>query len=181
MKTVPDFDTLGLPANLCREQRSNHAGETGAVSFYRGVLAVAINPAVRSFAAEHVRAERRHLAFFDSWLPAGQRSRLLPLWRAAGWTLGAVSAAFGARAVYATVRAVESFVERHYRAQIEALGANPAWAPLRARLQDFCNEEVAHRDDAAGRLQRPPGRIGRAWATVVGAGSAAGAAAARRF
>jgi ubiquinone biosynthesis monooxygenase Coq7 len=179
--SVSAFDELELPRALLRDMRSNHAGETGAVCIYAGVLAVSRDPALRAFATEHIETERRHLAFFDAWLPARHQSRLTPLWRVAGWLVGALPALAGPRAVYTTVRAVEDFVERHYAAQIETLAEQPAWGPLRARLQAFCAEEIAHRDEAGHRLSQPPGPIGRGWATIVAAGSAAGAAAARRF
>ena len=43
-----------LPHWLRADLRSDHAGETGAVYFYRGVLDVATDPAVRDFAEEHL-------------------------------------------------------------------------------------------------------------------------------
>lgn len=178
---VPAFDSLSLPTGLAREMRSNHAGETGAVCIYAGMLAVSRDPVVRAFATEHIRTERRHLAFFDAWLPARHHSRLIRLWRIAGWSLGALTALFGRRAVFATVRAVESFVERHYASQIEALADEPSWAALRERLRAFCAEEMAHREDAARRIAGRPGPMNRAWTTVVTTTSAAAAAAARRI
>lgn len=178
---MPQFDTLALSDALAREQRSNHAGETGAVYLYVGVLAVTRDPVTRAFAHQHLQTERQHLEFFERWLPARRRSRLLPLWRCAGWLLGALPALFGQRAVFATVSAVERFVERHYLAQIDAMAGEPRWLALRERLQAFCAEEVAHRDDALHRLAGRPGVLRRAWTSVVLAGSAAGAAAARRI
>jgi ubiquinone biosynthesis monooxygenase Coq7 len=65
--------------------RSNHAGETGAVWIYRGVLAVSRDAEIRSFAAHHLATEQLHLRFFDDWLSAPQKSVLLPLWRLSGF------------------------------------------------------------------------------------------------
>ncbi|MEM7610905.1 MAG: demethoxyubiquinone hydroxylase family protein [Pseudomonadota bacterium] len=80
---IPAFDKLNLPLCLARELRSDHAGETGAVWIYRGLLAASRNPELRAFAEEHFEAERQHLAFFESWLPARFKTRLTPLWRRA--------------------------------------------------------------------------------------------------
>ena len=49
------------------------------------------------------------------------RSRLLPLWRTAGWLTGALPAWVGPRAVYATIEAVATFVDQHYAEQIESI------------------------------------------------------------
>jgi ubiquinone biosynthesis monooxygenase Coq7 len=183
MKTrpVPPFNQLPLSDALKRDLRSNHAGEVGAVQIYRGILAVSRDDAVRRFAVRHLVAERRHRRFFDSWLPGEWQSRLLKMWRAAGWSLGAVSALFGSRAVFRTIEAVESFVEIHYRDQIDAMAAVPALEPLSKRLEEFCAEEVEHRLDASRRS--PAGHPARtsAWSRLVGWGSAAGVALARKI
>ncbi|MEO1576981.1 MAG: demethoxyubiquinone hydroxylase family protein, partial [Pseudomonadota bacterium] len=159
------FERLELPLELVRDLVSDHAGETGAVYIYRGILAVSRDPVVRDFAAHHLETEEAHLAFFEDWLPAQHRSALLPVWRLSGWLLGALPALFGERAVFRTIAAVETFVEQHYDEQIRALAPKPRWASLRAQLVAFCRDEVAHRDDAADRLSAPPSVIGRAWAS----------------
>jgi ubiquinone biosynthesis monooxygenase Coq7 len=152
----------------------------GAVEIYRGMLAVSRDAAVRRFALRHLVAERRHRRFFDCWLPEDWQSRLLGVWRAAGWSLGAISALFGGRAVFRTIEAVESFVEIHYREQIEAMSEEPALAQLSRRLQEFCDDEVEHRQDAARRSTSVRSRRAGAWSRLVGWGSAAGVAIARR-
>ena len=120
-KSIAAFDHLPLnPADLA-DLQSDHAGEAGAVMIYKGVLATSRDPAIRHFAAEHLATEQQHLAFFDRWLPARHHSRLLPVWKAAGWALGALAGLFGSTAVYRTVEAVETFVEAHYQAQISRM------------------------------------------------------------
>ena len=178
---LPAFEALPLDPALVRELRSDHAGEIGAVEIYRGILAVSRDPAVRDFARDHAATEREHRAFFDQWLPARARTRLRPLWRAAGFILGAVAALFGPAAVFRTIAAVESFVDDHYGAQIDAMAAEPALGPLRDVLAAFREEEVAHRDDAAGRATGGGGMLARAWAAVVAGGSALGVVLARRL
>jgi ubiquinone biosynthesis monooxygenase Coq7 len=159
-----------MPAWLVADLRSDQAGETGAVWIYRGVLALGRDPALRDFARRHLATEQRHLALIDTCLPPGERSRLLPLWRVAGWLTGALPALFGPRAVYATIAAVETFVDRHYQEQVDRLAAEPGWAPLRELLDGCREDEVAHRDEAASHAG-PPGALMRAWCWVVGAGS----------
>ena len=166
---------------LERELRSDHAGETGAVAIYAGVLAVARDPALRAFAQRHQATESEHLRLVESWLPADRRSRLLPAWRLAGWLTGALPALAGPRAVYATIAAVETFVDRHYQQQIDHLLAQPGPEGLLPMLQACQADEQHHRDEAAAGVHTPPGWLLRAWCRVVGAGSAAAVVAARRL
>jgi ubiquinone biosynthesis monooxygenase Coq7 len=177
---VPDYTDLPLTAEDIRDLRSDHAGEHGAVAIYRGMLAVSRDPALRRFSQEHIAKEQEHLAFFDIWLPDSGKSRLLPLWYAAGWCLGASSALFGGAAGYTTVEAVETFVEHHYNEQIQRMQHRPALAPLVSILREFCADEVHHKNDAAARGSAAPSLMGRAWSMVVGSTSAIGVFVARR-
>jgi ubiquinone biosynthesis monooxygenase Coq7 len=109
-------------------------------------------------------------------------SRLLPAWRLAGWLTGALPALAGPRAVYATIAAVEDFVDRHYAEQIERLDAmpcDPRRAALRADLERCRLDELAHRDEALG-AGPGTGALLRLWTGSVGRGSAAAVALARR-
>lgn len=169
-----------LPGPLVADLRSDHAGETGAVWMYRGILRFAHDPALRDFAQRHHATEQSHLATIESWLPARDRSRLLPLWRLAGWITGALPALFGPRAVYATIEAVERFVDGHYAEQIARLDAHPELSALREILLACQADEVAHRDEAsAARGVQPAGAVQRAWAWMVHAGSQAAVAVCR--
>lgn len=168
------------PASLVADVRSDHAGETGAVMIYRGILAISRNADVRRFAHEHWATESSHLAVIEPLLSPGQRSRLLPLWRIAGWLTGALPALVGPRAVYATIEAVETFVNHHYAEQIDAIDrldpgrARPSLQALRALLQSCRDDEIAHRDEAAllsARSALPPSVLLRGWTWLVGAGS----------
>jgi ubiquinone biosynthesis monooxygenase Coq7 len=182
---VPPFETLPIDRPLVRDLRSDHAGEVGAVEIYRGMLAATRSPELKAFADLHLETEVRHRRFFDNWLPWRHQSRVLWLWRAAGWLLGALSALLGTRAAYQTVAAVETFVERHYDEQLQAIAGTAELEPLRAQLEQFCREEVEHQQDASRRLaddgMSTPGRLGSAWSRAVGGGSALGVAIARRI
>ncbi len=176
-------EALLLEKRLQGDLRSDHAGETGAVWIYRGILALSRDPEIRAFAIEHLQTEREHLAFFDRWLPAALHSRLLPLWRLAGWTLGALSLLGGRRGVYLTIDAVETFVVQHYQEQIEYLQAQREHREVRAVLRRFQRDEDHHRADAAQRSSETgnEGWLARRWRKLVGEGSRLAVVAARRL
>ena len=161
-----------LPAAVVADLRTDHAGETGAVRIYEGVLSIARDPKLRAFARRHLATEQGHLQLIEAWLPPAQRSRLLPLWRLAGWLTGALPALLGPRAAYGTIEAVERFVDHHYDAQIQRLATQPALRLLQQTLMDCQADEVAHRNEAAAaRGATAPGALLRAWAWLVGVGS----------
>ena len=89
--------------------RVDHAGEFGAVRIYEGQLAVLPPGPARDAVAEMVEQEQRHLETFDR-LIAERRVRptlLSPIWRVAGFALGAVTARMGPRSAMACTVAVE--------------------------------------------------------------------------
>ena len=178
---LKQFEITPLNEELIADLRSDHAGECGAVAIYSGILAISRDEEVRHFATAHRETERVHRQFFDDWMPRRYHSRLLPVWKAAGWLLGAISALFGRRSVYRTIAAVETFVETHYEEQIVKMQDNPELAALTDKLRQFCAEEVEHRNDAANRLTPPTGAIARLWSRVVGGGSSVGVALARKI
>lgn len=168
--SLPAVSTL--PEWLRRDLRSDHAGETGAVYIYRGILALARDESVRAFATEHLETERVHLEAFERWLGPGDKSFLIPLWRLAGWLLGATSLIGGRRGVFLTIEAVETFVVEHYDRQVRAIGDEEALQGIRAILETFMHDEDHHREDAARRKDEGPGPMARLWSAVVGGGSA---------
>ena len=178
--TWEELRACGLDDSAVRDLRSDHAGEVGAVAIYNGILAVARDEELKRFALQHLATERQHLAFFDSLLPSTEQSRLLPVWRVAGFLTGAMPAVIGSRAVFVTIEAVENFVDEHYRLQIVELAAFPRLSALRDMLNRFRRDEAHHRDDASNRIDLPIGVIGHIWRWLVGAGSQVGVALAKR-
>lgn len=170
-----------LPAAVLADLRTNHAGEAGAVQIYRGILAVARDGELRAFAARHLATELLHLRRMRHWVPVSSRSRLLPLWRTAGWMTGALSALLGPRAVFVTVAAVERFVDQHYSAQIDHLSAHPELGALRETLAACRRDEIGHLGDALAHLQHRTGLFAGAWARVVGMGSELAVVLSRRL
>jgi ubiquinone biosynthesis monooxygenase Coq7 len=184
--TVPNLDAAtvagfaGEVPGLIGDLRSDHAGETGAVAIYLGILAVSRDPDIRRFAQAHLATEREHLARLGALLPSGRRSILLPVWRVAGWLTGALPALAGPRAVYATIDAVETFVDRHYEKQVRKLPDHGPGGALRALLIACQADEVEHRDEARAAGAAATGRLTQTWQWLVGAGSALAVMAARR-
>ena len=180
------LDTPAIPPALVAHLRSDHAGETGAVWIYRGIRAVTRNAALQDFARRHEATEAEHLRRIEAVLPPARRSWLLGPWRVAGWLTGALPALAGPRAVYATIAAVETFVDQHYQHQIDAMEGragqpgHPGYPELRELLVHCQAEERHHRDEALSNQTQPPGALLRAWCGVVGTGSAVAVWLARR-
>jgi ubiquinone biosynthesis monooxygenase Coq7 len=152
----------GATADIESMIRVDHAGEYGAVRIYEGQLAVLKrrkNAAVSAETIAHMaEQEQRHLQAFDQ-LVNERRVRptaLEPVWRLAGFALGAATAALGEKAAFACTAAVEEVIDEHYADQIAALdGRDPA---LREKIADFRADEAAHRDTAlANGAEAAPG------------------------
>lgn len=138
--------------------RVDQAGEYGAVRIYGGQLAIMghRSPAARKIAGMALQ-EERHRAFFDR-LIAERRVRptiLQPFWKAAGFALGAVTAAMGPEAAMACTAAVETEIDKHYEDQLVALGDSDP--ELSDAIREFQAEEVEHRETAlaSGAEQAP--------------------------
>ena len=152
-RPIPPRPGLGAStARLAEILRVDHAGELGAVHIYRGQRAVLGGAGgkqrINDQLADTETQEARHLARFDELLTKHRvRPTLLaPLWRAAGFALGAGTALIGERAVHACTEAVESVIEGHYADQItEIADRDPV---LAAELSGFRDDELAHRDEA---------------------------------
>lgn len=151
MSRVPPRPGAGATAaRLAEILRVDHAGELGAVHIYRGQRAVMDAAAGRERLAgqlsEMEQHEQAHLSRFDALL-AERRVRptlMAPLWRVAGFALGAGTALLGDKAAHACTEAVESVIEEHYAGQVAELSErDPA---LAAELAQFRDEELAHRD-----------------------------------
>ena len=170
-----------MPRWLQAELRSDHAGEYGAVMIYRGILAVSRDDSVRDFAERHIATERDHLRLMEETVPSSARTQLLPLWWLMGWLTGALPAIFGRHVVFATIEAVETFVDHHYRQQIDRLADQERYRSLRQLLLQCQADEVSHRDEAAGLAGPSRWILVRWWCAIVGAGSAAAVTVARRI
>lgn len=143
-----------------RMVRVDQAGEYGATRIYAGQLAVMGD---RHPLAAEIRAmaeqEEGHRTRFDALMARrGVRpTALQPFWSVAGYALGAGTALLGPEAAMACTAAVEEEIDRHYSAQLDELAESDADPELAAMIEEFREDERAHRDAAlAAGAERAP-------------------------
>eukprot|EP00941_MAST-03F_sp_MAST-3F-sp1_P003196 g3196.t1 len=178
--------------------RSNHAGETGAVEIYKGALSAldlrrkllapsSYDDDLKEFATAHRQSEQLHLDLLNEILDRNEVSKLLPLWVFCGRSLGFVSTVWCPRGMYLTTSAVESFVETHYKYQIQKLEENIEFewqSELKQMLEFCCEDEIHHKEEAEAKAKTGPKpwlkSVDNVWKAFVGAGSALAAEASKR-
>jgi 3-demethoxyubiquinol 3-hydroxylase len=167
----PAAAPAALPATVVAARRADHARRAGALQVYRGILAASRDGAVRAFAARRLADEILYLWRIRRCMPSAARSRLLPLWRGAGWLTGATSALLGPRAVFATVAACERWIGRQHASRVERLSLHPQLQAQRA------TPAARHREQSslcAAADVGPPvrsGAVAGSWSAIVGMGS----------
>lgn len=152
-RTSPPMPGQGAERRRIEEMiRVDHAGEYGAVQIYRGQRAVFDRIEGKAHAARLIAdmeaGEQEHLQTFDRLL-AERRVRptlMAPLWRVAGFGLGAVTALMGERAAHACTEAVEDVIEGHYERQSTALKGVDA--ELKHVVDRFRADETRHKETA---------------------------------
>jgi ubiquinone biosynthesis monooxygenase Coq7 len=129
--------------------RVNQAGEYGATRIYAGQLAVLrANCPEGKLIARMAAQEQRHLTRFNR-LMSERRVRptaLQPLWKVAGFALGAATALMSEETALACTDAVETEIDKHYSRQLEELGEDDP--ELAADIAEFQADELEHRDTA---------------------------------
>lgn len=152
-RAAPAMPGAGARERLLEEMiRVDHAGEFAAVQIYRGQQAVFSRIEGKAHAARVIAdmeaGEQEHLRTFDRLIAErGVRPTVMaPLWRAAGFGLGAATALMGERAAHACTEAVETVIEEHYARQSAVLdGVDGA---LQAVVDRFREDEVSHKETA---------------------------------
>ena len=138
--------------------RVDQAGEYGATRIYAGQLAVLGDrvPAARAIAGMAAQEEDHRKRFDAMIVERGVRPTMLqPVWNAAGFALGAVTAAIGPEAAMACTAAIETEIDRHYGKQLDELGDSDP--ELSEAIREFRADEIAHRDHAiAAGAERAP-------------------------
>lgn len=170
LSASPNYKSQELPPWLLAELRSDHAGETGAVWIYRGILAFTSDAMLRKFATHHLNTEAKHLALISNQIPRQEFSSFIPVWKLAGFLTGAIPAICGNSSVYATIDAVETFVDSHYQHQIDRLRQDDSFPALRELLEQCQADELEHRDEARAAIQSRNPAL-NAWCWLVGYGS----------
>ena len=154
--------------------RTDHAGEYGAVCLYQAILRVTSDPVIIEFASQHLETETTHLERMEALLEPKDLTKLLPLWKVAGYLAGFVPALFGRNAVFATVDAVETFVDQHYLSQLISLGKEPTADPSNEIMQllyDCRHDELVHREEARSHADTEGRPLLRAWQKMIEVGS----------
>lgn len=132
--------------------RVDHAGEFGALQIYKGQLAVLESSQTEQESVQTIRRmaeqEQQHFAEFDRMVrERGVRPTALePLWRVAGFALGAATALMGAKAAMACTVAVEEVIDAHYKNQVASVPEQES--SLKQVLAEFRENELEHRDMA---------------------------------
>ena len=140
----------GPDERLAEYLRVNHAGERAAQTIYKGQLAVLRGHPQEGEIQHMMEQEQEHLDTFDALLNEYKvRPSLLdPVWGAAGFVLGAATAALGPRAAMACTIAVEEVIGTHYDRQVQDLKSRQQEPELVETLARFRDEELEHRDIA---------------------------------
>ena len=135
-------------ADLERYIRVDHAGERAAQQIYRGQLVVLGQHEMGDEIRHMMEQEVEHLETFDTLINERKvrPSFLDPVWGAAGFALGLVTAAMGPKAAMACTIAVEEVIGEHYQKQAKNLGSDEA--SLKKTIERFRDEELEHRDIA---------------------------------
>lgn len=128
--------------------RVNQAGEYGAMQIYKGQLKVLKDPEVRAVIEHMLEQEETHLRHFNQQLIKRKvRPTLLsPLWRLAGFALGATTALMGKKAAMACTVAIEEVIDEHYHSQERYLADAEGEEELKNLVSQCRQEELEHRD-----------------------------------
>lgn len=130
--------------------RVDHAGEFGALQIYKGQLAVLERIQRERDSVQTIRRmaeqEQQHFAAFDRMVKdRGVRPTALePLWRVAGFALGAATALMGEKAAMACTVAVEDVIDAHYERQVASVPEQESG--LKQVLVEFREDELEHRE-----------------------------------
>ncbi|GIR70381.1 MAG: hypothetical protein CM15mP74_16320 [Halieaceae bacterium] len=106
-----------MPRWQRQELRSDHAGEYGAVMIYRGILAVSRDAQARQFAERHLVTEARHLKLWRRSFLRQTELACYPLARD-GVVDRCPACAVWSQAIFATIEAVETFVDPITRSKL---------------------------------------------------------------
>mgnify|MGYP001196375706 CR=1 FL=1 len=145
---MTDLKNFTNRLDLERYIRVDHAGERAAQQIYRGQLVVLGKHKMGDEIRHMMEQEVEHLETFDKLINERnvRPSFLDPVWGAAGFALGVVTAAMGPKAAMACTIAVEEVIGEHYQKQAENLGSDEA--SLKKTIERFRDEELEHREIA---------------------------------
>ena len=130
--------------------RVHHAGERAAQTNNKDQLAMLKGHPQTAEIRHMLEQELEHLDTFNALLNKYKvrPSIFNPLLGAAGFILGATTAAMGPKAAMACTIAVEEVIGKHYAYQVEHLKTENREPKLTPALERFRDEELEHRDIA---------------------------------
>ena len=161
-----------IPNIIVPDLRTDHAGETGAVFIYKGILLLSKDKEIIEFANNHLLTEKKHLELIEAILPNSEKSKLLFLWKFLGLLTGLIPTLIGKKFIYTTIFFVESFVEKHYNEQIIKLRKRNKikYMELIKLLEKLKNDEISHKKDSLKRFGKLS-FILRIWGNIIEIGS----------
>lgn len=137
-------------SSLHRMIRVDHAGEFGAVRIYQGQLDALKNSGAQNLdLIQHMKdQEVVHYETFNKIINAHKvrPTALSPLWHAAGYAMGYLTAKMGEKAAMACTVAVETVIDEHYAKQEQQLEKDGTHPELLETVKCFRQEELEHRD-----------------------------------
>jgi len=141
---------MSISKKIAEIIRVDHAGEYGAKQIYGGQIAVfkRKNDPETLKLLEHMKEQEDvHFDYFDKKIIANQiRPTLMqPLWKIAGFALGAGTALLGKKAAMTCTVAVEEVIDEHYQEQLAILDKKKD-GELIEKIKKFQAEELEHRD-----------------------------------
>ena len=171
---------VNIPNFLIPHFRTNHAGETGAVFIYKGILLLSKDQDILDFSSEHLKTEQGHLNQIEKILPKDKHSKLLFLWKILGFLTGFIPVILGKKFVYATIFAVESFVEQHYQEQIDLVSNDKSLKNLQEFINKLMHDEIDHKEQALQKIGKM-NFFHNIWGLVVKLGSIIAVKVSKRF
>ena len=169
-----------IPTFLIPHFRSNHAGETGAVFIYKGILTVSKDPEVRDFSHKHQNTESQHLELIEKVLEKKYISKFIIFWKFAGFLTGFIPALLGKKFIYVTIYYVDSFVEKHYSEQISLIGKKKDQMKIKQMICELMGDEITHKDESLKKIANFK-LIHRIWGIFVTIGSKFAVAIAKKI
>lgn len=158
-----------IPKFLLPYFRTNHAGETGAVYIYKGILWFSKDRDVIKFSEAHLKTESNHLKKIEAINPKTNISKLIFIWKILGFFTGFFPALLGKKFIFATIFAVESFVEIHYRQQIDML-VEDKYINIREFIKELMEDEINHKEEALINVKEL-NILHKVWGLIVRTGS----------
>ena len=98
------------------------------------------------------------------------RSKLIPLWKVAGFLTGFIPSLLGKNFIFATIYYVESFVEKHYEQQIKSLGSIKKYTHIKRFIKKLQDDEVSHKNEARFSAKKFS-TLQVLWGSIINSGS----------